>query len=91
MEEDTPLIALARNKASENPTDLELRFALGKRLHEAARFEESLGELRLAKQNPKRRKEALGLLAIAFEKTGRREEAERIVRQIADESFEEDD
>lgn len=91
MEEDTPLIALARNKASENPSDLELRFVLGRSLHEAGGFEEAVGELRMAQQNPKRRKEALGLLAIAFEKTGRREEAERVARQIEDESFEEDD
>ena len=42
MEEDVPLIALARDKVSENPTDLELRLVLGRRLHEAGRFEEAV-------------------------------------------------
>ena len=81
----------AMNRVSERPTDLELRFVLGRHLHEAGRFEEAVGELRLAKQSPKRREEALRLLALALEKTGRREEAERVMSQIERESFEEDD
>ncbi|MGI8482245.1 MAG: tetratricopeptide repeat protein, partial [Chthoniobacterales bacterium] len=49
-----------------NPTDLQLRFELGRHLVDAGRFREALPELQRARQNPNARIKAMNLLGVCY-------------------------
>jgi tetratricopeptide (TPR) repeat protein len=60
------LLSDARRRADANPTDLQIRFELGRLLFEAGRLSEAIAELQKAQNNPNRRIPAMGLLARCF-------------------------
>lgn len=69
--ESSPL-AHARKGVKDHPTDLALRFQLGKCLAEAGRHKEAIAELQKARQHPEHRKEAIELLEKSYEAIGLR-------------------
>jgi Flp pilus assembly protein TadD len=64
------LIADARERVVRNPTDLQLRFELGKQLVNAERFREAVPELQRARQNPHARLKAMNLLGCCYGELG---------------------
>jgi tetratricopeptide (TPR) repeat protein len=64
------LIADARERVARNPTDLQLRFELGKQLVNAERFREAVPELQRARQNPHARLKAMNLLGCCYGELG---------------------
>ena len=59
-----------RRQVDQNPTDLRLRFALGRALVEVERFDDAIAELQQAVQDPKVKGEALHLLGESFAAKG---------------------
>jgi len=64
------LIADARERATRNPTDLQLRFELGEHLVSAGRFRDAVPELQRARQNPHARLKAMNLLGCCYSELG---------------------
>ncbi|MEY2490182.1 MAG: hypothetical protein QOC70_2124 [Verrucomicrobiota bacterium] len=60
------LIDDARERSERNPTDLQLRFELGKHLYHSDRFREALPELQRARQYPHRRLKSMNLLGCCY-------------------------
>jgi tetratricopeptide (TPR) repeat protein len=60
------VIADARERVARNPTDLQLRFELGKDLFNAGDFREAVPELQRARQNPHARLKAINLLGRCY-------------------------
>jgi tetratricopeptide (TPR) repeat protein len=66
----TILIEDARKRLDRNPTDLQLRYELGKHLTEAGQFRDALPELQRARQNPNARLKAMNLLGQCYRELG---------------------
>jgi len=64
------LIADARDRVAQNPTDPQLRFELGEHLVNAGRFRDAVPELQRARQNPHARLKALNLLGCCYGELG---------------------
>jgi tetratricopeptide (TPR) repeat protein len=64
------LIADAQEQVKRNPTDLQLRFALGDNLFNAGRFREAVPELQRARQNPHARLKAMNVLGRCYGELG---------------------
>ena len=64
------LVDRARQRAEQNPADLQLRFDLGEHLASAGRFREALPELQRARQNPNARLKAMNLLGRCYRELG---------------------
>ncbi|MBX3359529.1 MAG: hypothetical protein KF745_14005 [Phycisphaeraceae bacterium] len=62
-------------RAQAYPTDLPIKFELGRRLFDAGRFEESIGLFQEAKADGKNRARALQYLGMAFQRIGWHDEA----------------
>jgi tetratricopeptide (TPR) repeat protein len=60
------LIDDALERVARNPTDLQLRFELGKNLFNAGRFREAVPELQRARQNPHTRLKAMNVLGCCY-------------------------
>src|SRR5436305_3363777 len=60
------LINDALERVARNPTDLQLRFELGKNFFNAARFREAVPELQRARQNPHARLKSMNLLGCSY-------------------------
>jgi tetratricopeptide (TPR) repeat protein len=60
------LINDALERVARNPTDLQLRFELGKNFFHAGRFREAVPELQRARQNPHARLKAMNLLGCCY-------------------------
>jgi len=60
------LINDALERVGRNPTDLQLRFELGKNFFHAGRFREAVPELQRARQNPHARLKAMNLLGCCY-------------------------
>src|SRR6184192_2009277 len=60
------LINDALERVGRNPTDLQLRFELGKNFFNAGRFREAVPELQRARQNPHARLKAMNLLGCCY-------------------------
>ena len=60
------LINDALERVARNPTDLQLRFELGKNFFNAGRFREAVPELQRARQNPHARLKAMNLLGCCY-------------------------
>ncbi len=71
------LLDNARRQAEANPTDLQLRYDLGRQYFEAGRISEAIGELQRAQNNPHRRIGAMLLLARCFAHRGMNDLAAR--------------
>ena len=82
---------LAKKRVEENPTDLGLRFQLGKCLVANHRFKEAIAELQKARQHSGHRRDALRLLAQSYEAVGLLTESENTKRQMDSEDYKEDD
>jgi len=78
---------LARERIEDNPTDLGLRFELGKCLFALGRFKEAIVDFTKAQQNPRCRKEAMQLLARSYDNTRQFEQAREVRKQIASEDY----
>jgi tetratricopeptide (TPR) repeat protein len=63
---DDIVLAAARSRVEQNPTDLQLRFELGETLVKAERWQEAIPELQKARQNPNVRIRAMSLLGQCF-------------------------
>ncbi|MFN7019848.1 MAG: hypothetical protein ACK4WH_00795 [Phycisphaerales bacterium] len=74
-------IALAEAQVKAYPTDLARRFDLGRKLFEAGRYEEAIGQFQEAKGDPKNRANVLHYLGLAFQKIGYNDEAIDTLRQ----------
>lgn len=61
------LIAESRERVERNPTDNELRFELGGRLHEAAEYKEAIKHLQQAKRSPSLRIQVMNMLGQCYE------------------------
>ncbi len=64
------LIEDARKLLDRNPTDLQLRYELGKHLTNAGRYRDALPELQRARQNPNARLQAMNLLGRCYRELG---------------------
>jgi tetratricopeptide (TPR) repeat protein len=64
------LIADAQERVKRNPTDLELRFELGKNFFNAGQFREAVPELQRARQNPHARLKAMNVLGCCYGELG---------------------
>jgi tetratricopeptide (TPR) repeat protein len=64
------LIDDARKCLDRNPTDLQLRYELGKHLTDAGQYREALPELQRARQNPNARLKAMNLLGRCYRELG---------------------
>ncbi len=64
------LIEETKKRLERNPTDLQLRFALGEHLVNAQRFREAVPELQRARQNPNARLKAMNLLGLCYRELG---------------------
>ena len=60
------LINDALERVARNPTDLQLRFELGKNFFDSGRFREAVPELQRARQNPHARLKAMNLLGCCY-------------------------
>ncbi len=60
------LVDETRQQVERNPTDLQLRFDLGRHLLEAGEFREALPQLQRARQNPNARLKAMNLLGQCY-------------------------
>jgi tetratricopeptide (TPR) repeat protein len=67
----------ARRQADANPTDLHLRYELGRQLLDAGKISEAIAELQRAQNNPNRRIPAMLLLAQCFAQRGMNDLAAR--------------
>lgn len=74
-----------QERAENMPTDLDVKFELGKRFVDAGRFDDGIVALQEAQQNPKRRVDALNLLGRAFLVQGMKPEAVETLRKSIDE------
>lgn len=83
--------ALARRRVEENPTDLALRFELGRCLLAMRRYKEAILELQRARQHPQYRKQAMQLLAHSFEALGYSDKAGQAKTQLESEDFGDED
>jgi tetratricopeptide (TPR) repeat protein len=79
------LIADARERATRNPTDLQLRFELGKHLVSGGCFREALPELQRARQNPHVRLKAMNLLGCCYSELGMLDLATKQLEEAAKE------
>jgi predicted Zn-dependent protease len=79
------VIADARERVARNPTDLQLRFELGKDLFNAGNFREAVPELQRARQNPHARLKAINLLGRCY---GELEMLDLAVKQLEEGSKE---
>ena len=64
------LIAEARRRTERDPTDLQLRFELGRHLLDAGEWRKALPELQRARQSPKARLRAMHLLGRCYRELG---------------------
>ena len=64
------LVTDARQRITQNPTDLQLRFELGEHLVIARMFREAVPELQRARQNPHARLKAMNLLGCCYGELG---------------------
>src|SRR5438105_5611733 len=79
------VVAHAQERVARNPTDLQLRFELGKNLFNAGRFREAVPELQRARQNPYARLKAMNLLGCCY---GELEMLDLAVKQLEEASKE---
>jgi tetratricopeptide (TPR) repeat protein len=75
----------ARKRSERNPTDLQLRFELGKQLVEAGRLREALPELQRARQNPNARLKSTNLLGRCYRELGMLDLAAKQLEEAAKE------
>jgi tetratricopeptide (TPR) repeat protein len=57
------------------PTDLSMKYELGRRQFLAGRFDDAIGSMQVAQNDPRRRLKALAILGQAFSKKGLKQEA----------------
>lgn len=81
---------LARKRVEQNPSDLKLRFQLGRCLVKNRRYKEAIVELQKAKQHPGHRRKAMQLLAASYEVIGLLTDSELIRKQIDRENCDND-
>jgi len=62
------LIAEANERVERNPTDNELRFELGQRLHRAGRYREAIQHLQMAKRSPSLRIRVMNMLGQCYDR-----------------------
>jgi tetratricopeptide (TPR) repeat protein len=78
-------IADAQDRVARNPTDLQLRFELGKNLFTAGRFREAVPQLQRARQNPHARLKAMNLLGCCYAELGMLDLAMRQLEEASQE------
>lgn len=79
------LISEVQTHLEKNPTDLQLRFELGRHLVNARRFREALPELQRARQRPNARLKALNLLGVCYRELGMLDLAAKQLEEAAKE------
>jgi tetratricopeptide (TPR) repeat protein len=79
------LINDARKRSENNPTDLPLRFELGKHLVAAGRFREALPELQRTRQSPNARLKSMNLLGCCYRELGMLDLAAQQLEEAAQE------
>ena len=84
-------LAECQQRADQYPTDLEIRFELGKLLLEAGKVTEAIPEFQKAQSNPHRRIQAMNHLAQCFAKRGMNEMASRRLQEALKEKLVFDD
>jgi len=86
------LLEDVQRRAAKYPTDLDIRFELGKLYFEAGKINEAIQELQKAQNNPHRRPAAMGLIAQCFFKSGKNDLAARKLQEAIKEKagFDED-
>ncbi|MBI3880684.1 MAG: tetratricopeptide repeat protein [Verrucomicrobia bacterium] len=65
------LLADTQRRAEKYPTDLDIRFELGRLFFEGGKMNEAMAEFQKAQNNPHRRLSAMGYLAQCFAKSGK--------------------
>lgn len=79
------LIAEARKGVDRNPSDLQLRFELGRQLLNAGQFRDALPQLQRARQNPNARLKAMNLLGRCYRELGMLDLAGKQLEEAASE------
>ncbi|MBC7835679.1 MAG: tetratricopeptide repeat protein [Phycisphaerales bacterium] len=74
-------LAELRKRVEAYPTDLSLKFELGRRMYEAGKYEDAIGLLQEAKVEVKNRSRALSYLGLSFAAIGWADEAVETFRQ----------
>lgn len=74
-----------KERADHFPTDMAVQYQYGLRLYEAKRFDDAIGIMQLAQNNPRHRVDALHILGRAFLTQGMKPEALETLKKAIDE------
>lgn len=77
-------ISIFEERVKAYPTDLSMKFQLGTRLYDAARFHDAIPMLQEAQQDPRTRARAVHMIGLCFLKEGWYDEAVESLRQAVD-------